>query len=375
MQGGIYNAALFGASQREARGKLDQMAGIKRPSGILASSPQLMQAAAPAMTPRQPMPMPQPMMQPAPVPMVQPALPQIPMQTAVAPMASVQQPVRQAPAPRPMAQPQAPRPAAPGPAPIRMQEGGPVDVSRAPMAGMGGASPQMIKEASKEFIDYARSAGDWMVEALVSTYGGANVAEKVARDKAAKVQAAAETKDQGAIVDASMDALELPNTDAAKQDVARTVFGMEDVNDIDEINRRIADVAVGATLGKSPDAFAQAVMLGLNNYKQTAAARAAAAGGSGGQKMSPLEPFPDAVRDLAGKIMAATGGGDAAAAIRQAQEALAPYYSGDTPTMSAPGGGSQNLRQQLEEALKLEPERREEILKQATDMGVNTEGL
>ena len=48
MNGGIYNAALFGASQREARGKLEQMAGIKRPpSGILASSPELMQAAMP----------------------------------------------------------------------------------------------------------------------------------------------------------------------------------------------------------------------------------------------------------------------------------------------------------------------------------------
>jgi len=62
MQGGINNAGLFGASQREARSKLDQMAGIKRPNGILASSPELMRAAAgPAMMqppPQQPMPMP-----------------------------------------------------------------------------------------------------------------------------------------------------------------------------------------------------------------------------------------------------------------------------------------------------------------------------
>ena len=81
MQGGINNAGLFGASQREARSKLDQMAGIKRPSGILASSPELMRAAAgPAMMqppPQQPMPMatPAPMampMAPAPAPMPMP---------------------------------------------------------------------------------------------------------------------------------------------------------------------------------------------------------------------------------------------------------------------------------------------------------------
>jgi hypothetical protein len=162
----------------------------------------------------------------------------------------------------------------------------------------------------------------------------------------------------------------LPLNDESKQDFARTVFGLDDVNDIDEINRRIADVAIGASVGKGPDKFAQAVLLGLQNYKQTASARAAAK--SGGSGMSPLEPFPDAVRDLAGKIMTATGE-DPAVAIQQARDALAPYYTGQAgPTTTTQ---PQNLRQQLEEALKLEPERRDEILKQATEMGVDTKGL
>ena len=87
MQGGINNAALFGASQREARGKLEQMAGIKRPgpSGILASSPELMQAAS-AM-PARPQPMPMPMATTYAsyrMPMAQPALPQVPAPTTVA---------------------------------------------------------------------------------------------------------------------------------------------------------------------------------------------------------------------------------------------------------------------------------------------------
>ena len=114
MQGGINNAALFGASQREARGKLEQMAGIKRPpSGILASSPELMQAAS-AM-PARPQPMPMPMAQPMPatMPMVQPALPQVPAPTTVAPMQ------QQAPAPRPTAP--APQPQQ---QPVMMNEGG-----------------------------------------------------------------------------------------------------------------------------------------------------------------------------------------------------------------------------------------------------------
>ena len=77
-------------------------------------------------------------------------------------------------------------------------------------------------------------------------------------------------------------------TDAAKMDFAENVFGMTDVNDIDEINRRIANVAIGSAVGKGPDEFAEAVILGLQTYKQTASARAAAASSAssaaGGEK-------------------------------------------------------------------------------------------
>jgi hypothetical protein len=59
-------------------------------------------------------------------------------------------------------------------------------------------------------------------------------------------------------------------------DFAENVFGLKDVNDIDEINRRIANVAIGGSVAKSPEEFTQAVLLGLQAYKQTAAARAEA---------------------------------------------------------------------------------------------------
>ena len=318
MQGGINNAALFNASQREARGKLEQMAGIKRPpSGILASSPELMQAAT-AMPPR-----PQPMA-PAPVPMVQPALPQVPMQTTVAPM-------QQAPAPRPMAP--APQPQQP---PVMMNEGGFLTRAKDAINAIPGKmaeagmfrnidKPQPV-DITQDPVAFLEQMNEQTNGAITETFGSVEKALVAGRGKKAAIDKAVETGDEEKIVNTVLANAEVPITDEGKQDFARNVFGLEDVNDIDEINRRIADVAISSAIGKGPDEFAQAVLLGLNNYKQTASARAAAKSG-GGSGMSPLEPFPDAVRDLAGKIMTATGE-DPAVAIQQARDALAPYYTG-----------------------------------------------
>lgn len=366
MNGGIYNAALFGASQREARGKLEQMAGIKRPpSGILASSPELMQAvtgAAPAM--------PQRPMAPAPMPMVQPALPQVPMQTAMAP-APVQQPVQQAPAPRPMAPAPVQQPASPA-TPMGFAEGKEVKLNR--------QNPKAVRESILKSVDITKNPIALLEQmdaetggAVTNTFGSIDKALQEGTGKANAINAALATGNAENVANTVIDQAGLPLNDDSKREFAQSVLGIN-TNDIGEIDDAIfrtltADVTLsGAELQK-------AVLLGLQNYKQTAAARAAATTGAGGSKMSPLEPFPDAVRDLAGKIMQNTGA-DPADAIRQAQEALAPYYSGNVPTMTGTGSAEpQNLRQQLEEALKLEPQRREEILKQATEMGVDTKGL
>ena len=319
MNGGIYNAALFGASQREARGKLEQMAGIKRPgpSGILASSPELMQAAAPrAMMPQQPMP--------APMPMVQPALPQVPAPTAMA--APVQQPVQQAPAPAP-AVPTVPQPASPT-TPMKFNVAGPVDVRKAPVA----------EEASKSFMDYVRGAGDWLAEAIVATYGTGKAAEQAGRGKKAAVDAAVETGDQTNIVNTVLANADVPITDEGKQDFARNVFGMEDVNDIDEINRRIADVAISSAIGESPDKFAQAVLLGLQNYKQTASARAAAkSGGSSG--FEPMPRYGEALPNMVKTIMQNDPGVTVEEAMVEARKVLDPLYGrtgGGAPTQQQP---------------------------------------
>jgi len=275
MQGGINNAALFGASQRSARGKLDQMAGISRPSGILASSPELMQAAMPPAPAPQPMPMPV-----APQPMAPPTMPNMPMNTAVAPMA---------PAPRPLnpmaADPAVQQPASPN-TPMRFKPGGEVDVApfRPQFQGDVPADAQRldITMDTSEFDRVLKTLNPESTKYLLETYGDEAGIAQAAQRKLNNVSAAAESKDPAQISDQVLvEAGEQP-TDAAKMDFAENVFGMEDVNDIDEINRRIANVAVGSAVGKSPDEFSAAVLMGLQAYKQTASARAAAAASGSG---------------------------------------------------------------------------------------------
>ena len=276
MQGGINNAALFGASQRSARSKLDQMAGIKRPSGILASSPELMQAAMPAPMPAAPT-QPMPMAPPAPMaPMPQPVMPNMPMNTTVAPMAP--RPLN------PMVANAAPA-AAPAQPVVKLNEGGEplkgysdmgarlAERAKAQVAA-GGSSTVDITDPTLVFLEKLNKNTDG---AVVETFGSLEQGAEVGKGKAAIIsKAASSTDDPAAIANAALIAADEEPTDAAKQDFAENVFGMEDVNDIDEINRRIANVAIGSSVGKGPDKFAEAVLFGLQTYKQTASARAAA---------------------------------------------------------------------------------------------------
>ena len=374
MQGGINNAALFGASQRSARSKLDQMAGIKRPSGILASSPELMQAAMPA-APAAPMPMAPP---PAPMaPMTQPAMPNMPMNTTVAPMA-----------PRPL-NPMVAN-AAPATAPaqpvVKLNEGGEplkgysdmgarmAERAKAQVAA-GGSSTVDITDPTLVFLEKLNQNTEG---AVIETFGSLEQGAEVGKGKAAIIsKAVSSTDDPAKIANAALVAADEEPTDAAKQDFAENVFGMEDVNDIDEINRRIANVAIGSSVGKGPDKFAEAVLFGLQTYKQTASARAAGAAGAGGEK-SRQEYLYKSVFDATYKAALENdpeNPGQALAAARTAAQTAAP----NAPSASMGGQPAaapvQTPLQQVEEALKLEPQRREEILKQATDMGIDVKGL
>ena len=377
MQGGINNAALFGASQRSARSKLDQMAGIKRPSGILASSPELMQAAMPAPMPAAPT-QPMPMAPPAPMaPMPQPVMPNIPMNTTVAPMAP--RPLN------PMVANAAPA-AAPAQPVVKLNEGGEplkgysdmgarlAERAKAQVAA-GGSSTVDITDPTLVFLEKLNKNTDG---AVVETFGSLEQGAEVGKGKAAIIsKAASSTDDPAAIANAALIAADEEPTDAAKQDFAENVFGMEDVNDIDEINRRIANVAIGSSVGKGPDKFAEAVLFGLQTYKQTASARAAGAAGAGGEK-SRQEYLYKSVFDATYKAALENdpeNPGQALAAARTAAQTAAPNAPSAAMGGQPAAAPAQTPLQQVQEALQLEPQRREEILKQATDMGIDVKGL
>ena len=274
MQGGINNAGLFGASQREARSKLDQMAGIKRPSGILASSPELMRAAMP--TP----------MAPAPVPMAAPAPMAMPMAPAPAPMpmpTTVSAAPTPAPAPRSL-NPMAQTPAGQQPV-VKLNQGGePLKgysdmgarlAEKAKASVAAGGSP--VVDITQTSIDFVRNMDNKTGGAVTEQFGSVEEAAKEGTRKANIIESAtAATDDPSKVADAVVVAAGEKPTEAAKMDFAENVFGLKDVNDIDEINRRIANVAIGGSVAKSPEEFTQAVLLGLQAYKQTAAARAEA---------------------------------------------------------------------------------------------------
>lgn len=366
MQGGINNAALFGASQRSARSKLDQMAGIKRPSGILASSAELMKAAMPVnpapmpMAPARPMPMAPP---PAPMaPMAQPSMPNMPMNTTVSPMAP--RPLN------PMAAPAAPA-AAPAQPVVKLDEGGFLSRARGAInaipgkmaeAGMFRNLPETPKvDITQEALSFVQQLDKMTNGAVVEKYGSIEEAARAGIGKVNIIEsAAAATDDPSKISDAVVVAAGEKPTDAAKKDFAENVFGMENVNDIDEINRRIANVAIGSSVGKGPDKFAEAVLFGLQTYKQTASARAAGAAGAGGEK-SRQEYLYKSVFDATYKSALENdpeNPGAALAAARTAAQTAAPNAPsasmGGQPA-AAPSAAGPSLQDFLTQAQKANP--------------------
>lgn len=311
---GIHNAALFGASQRSARDKLERMGGIKRdPSGILASSSELMQAAAPRAMAPPPM-MPRPMTPPqATMPMVQAALPQVPMQTTVAPMMQQQQP-QQAPA-----VPTVPQPASPT-TPMKFNEAGPVD----------------IRDPASAFVAAVEGLGTGLFDMLVNKFGSAEKAQKETATKKDTIDSALEASDDPKKVsDAVMVAAELPPTNESKIDFAQSVLGI-DTDDVGEIDDAIFRVLTSDP-SLSGQKLQQAVLLGLNNYKQTAAARAAAA--SGGSGFENMPTYTEALPNMIKTIITADPGISIDEATAQAQKVLDPLYGrtgGGAPAQQQP---------------------------------------
>jgi len=366
--GDVYNRKLFQAKARPARKKLAQMAGI------MASSPELMQAAnqgsdktptLPSTGGARPMmaPPPAPMMAPPPQPMA-PRLPQVPMQTAMAPAPMMQ-------APAPMMQAPAPRPMAPAPMPqqqpVKFDEGGGVNIVDPATAIQTGA------------VEMGMSLYDKLKE----MYGSEEKVKEVVAEKDKKIDDAQKTGDPAQISDAILDAAGVKPTKENKMDFAANVLNLKDVNDINEIDNRIAQASLAVGVGKrvgGDTAIAEAVLLGLQNYKQTAAARAAGAADAAGgfldteRGKAALEVYIEKIKNNedASQVeidMNTQMGDNIGTRVRQA-------ITGGT---GGAGGQPQLTAEQrlamVKDALQQQPENRKAILEQAQKDGVNIEGL
>ena len=288
---GVYNRKLFIDTARPARQKLAKM------GGIMASSSDLMQAAMPPVQPMAPAPMPMPQPMPQPV-MMAPVMPAQPM-----PMA--------APAPMP-AQPMVQQTPPPAPTqPVMMNTGGaineqlraysqmgermgrearkPVDISKAPTVEQ--------TEGTRGALGILAEMDSGAADAAIKRYGSLEAAEKALSEKGQKIEDLA-GEDTETAVKATLDAAEVPDTPEGKQEFARQVFGMEDVSDMAEIDRRIVDVLQGNAVGKGADAFAIATLAGLEELKKTQLAKIKAA--SKGSQYTP-ERFRQRMLEAASK--------------------------------------------------------------------------
>ena len=281
----VYNRSLFAAKARPARNKLSKM------GGIMSSSPELMEAQRNSM-PSESSGVGAPMIQTTPMAMAPMAM--APMAMAM-PMAMPTPMQQQAPVPGPQAA---------GPiTPMGFDDGGPVDITEsARLITPTSVALGSVALFTGAFNDFLGRSGEEFTNALGEKFSSKEAAEAAALEKKDSLDAAVATENTDNIVNTVLDQSGLPLTDESKQDFARTVFGMENVNDIDEINRRIADVAIGSTIGKGPDEFAQAVLLGLGEYKKTATARAVAtaSGGTTGftKDRTALRAYQDMVDSL-----------------------------------------------------------------------------
>jgi hypothetical protein len=159
------------------------------------------------------------------------------------------------------------------------------------------------------------------------------------------------------------DAAGVENTKDGLRSVVSQITGREQPASatVDELNRAITGVALGGAIGGPRSVAArisEALLVGLQAQRETAAGRerfgqelavAAAGRGRGGSGMSPLEPYADAVRDLAGKLIAQ--GYDAQEAVAQAKTVLDPLYQ----NAEAPAGGTPTLDQFLARAQEVNP--------------------
>jgi hypothetical protein len=151
----------------------------------------------------------------------------------------------------------------------RREDAGPVDITKDP-----------ITRPITAFQGAMLNLGANMYEAMLGKHGSEEKAEQEALKSRDNIYEAMDTEDESKVGDAVVREAGLEPTDENKQEFARAVLGI-DTNDIGAIDDAIFDTLT-ADVSLSGQKLQQAVLLGLQNYKQTAAARAEAAADAAG---------------------------------------------------------------------------------------------
>jgi len=300
MQDDVLNRRLFNRGSTAARDRVRKMGGVQEPQGILASYQELMQAVRPQRG--------------------QGLMPMI-MQDA-----------------RPIQ-------------PVRMQEGGDLALEAfrqgavEPTLGQQFAAIQ--GQAMAQPVDIAATPTPRApvevpdIASMVRANLSGDEAALAAFDNLEGTLTNPESTPED-VQEAVTSAAGVENTADGMRSVVSAITGREQPADatVDELNRAIMGVSLGGAIGgprSVAERISNALLVGLQAQRETATTReavessirvAAAGGGRSGRSgMSPLEPFPDAVRELAGRLITQNPRLTAQEAMQQARDALAPYYT------------------------------------------------
>ena len=318
----VNNRSLFRRKSQAARDKVRQMGRVQEPQGILASFQELMQVAGRDRT--------------------QNLMPQM------------------------MQQPQ----------PVRFQEGGDIAMEAllqgAPEPSLGQQFAATQQSAMAPQVDIAATPTPRArvevpdIAAMVRSNLGDNEEAQARFNNVVETLSDPEAGEEQ-VQEVLTESFGAPNTDEGMRRVVSQITGRElpESATVDELNRAITGVALGGAIGGPRSVAArisEGLLTGLQAQRETAQGRetfaqqlaVASARGRGGSGMSPLEPYADAVRDLAGKLIAQ--GYDAEEAVAQAKTVLDPLYqNAASGAAAAPTGGTPTLEQFLVRAQEVNP--------------------
>jgi len=230
-----------------------------------------------------------------------------------------------------------------------MRQGGPVRK----MQEGGEVRPSRIQEVPTP-VDISQDPFTFAQGLLANVEALRPEALPMVQNKVSKIATAYASDDQEMLKQELTSAVGVENNKAGLEKVYAAATGEVAPRNlsIDELNNRIMTVALGGSLaspGSTAERFAKAMLFGLGQLRDTEIARASAKAGSGGAGMSPLEPYPDAVRELAGRLIQQAIVDDPAEAGRMAEDALRPLYQGGVmppsaaPAPAAPAGGAETV--------------------------------